>query len=151
MRRENAALAALTALALLASIGAGAAAVEGATNAHGLAIVHNPLADDAAAIAEGEALFAEKACSGCHGSAGAGGMCPSLVNAAWTYGNDDTTLFNLIRLGSAGLRAHGYVRSGEETIVADMPPLGSVVSDEEAWQLIAWIRSRYAGAPTQQP
>jgi hypothetical protein len=74
-------------------------------------------------------------------------MCPSLVDDAWVYGSDDATLFDLIKLGSSGLAAKGRVRSGREKKVGDMPPLGAVVSDEEAWKLIAYVRSKYAGDP----
>ena len=116
-------------------------------NEHDLAIVRNPYTGKADAIAEGEDLFSAKACSGCHGAAGKGGMCPPLVNDAWVYGSDDTTLFNLIKLGSVQLRAKGYTRGDREKIAGDMPPFGGIVSDEEAWQLIAYIRSKYAGDP----
>lgn len=81
---------------------------------HGLDIVANPYTGNADAIAEGKDLFESSACSGCHGANAEGGACPSLVNAAWVYGSDDTTLFNLIKRGSAALRAKGYARSGRE-------------------------------------
>lgn len=108
---------------------------------HGLVVMRNPFNSDAAAIAQGRDLFDEKACSSCHGAQGGGGMCPSLVNGAWVYGSDDTTLFNLIKRGSVGLRAAGYVRGTQERVAGDMPPLGSLVSDDEAWKLLAWVRS----------
>lgn len=118
-----------------------------ATNAHGLAVQKNPYTGQADAIAQGKGLFISRACSSCHGAGGAGGMCPPLVNDAWVYGSDDTTLFNLIKLGSSGLQAKGYVRSGREKAAGDMPPLAGVVSDDEAWKLIAYVRSKYAGDP----
>ena len=68
-----------------------------------------------------------------------------MVNAAWIYGSDDTTLFNLIKRGSAALRANGYARSGQEKTGADMPPFAGILSDEDEWKLIAWIRSKYTG------
>jgi mono/diheme cytochrome c family protein len=117
------------------------------TNRQGLAIVKNPYTGNATAIAEGEDLFTANACSSCHGVAGAGGMCPPLVNDAWVYGSDDTTLFNLIKLGSVQLRAKGYVRGDREKVAGDMPPFGGLVGDDEAWRLIAYIRSKYAGDP----
>ncbi|MFI4969974.1 MAG: c-type cytochrome, partial [Lysobacterales bacterium] len=95
-------------------------------------------------------LFAEKACSGCHGTAGGGGMCPPLTNDAWVYGSDDTTLFNLIKLGSAALQARGYARGAAEKVAGDMPPFGSMLSDDDAWKLIAWVRSKYAGDPAKR-
>ena len=121
-----------------------------ARNAHGFAIVANPYTGNAAAIAEGADLFADKACSGCHGPAGGGGMCPPVVNDAWAYGSDDTTLFNLIKLGSVALQAKGYARGAAEKIAGDMPPFGGMLSDDETWKLIAWIRSKYAGDPAKR-
>jgi len=118
-----------------------------AANAHGLAVQKNPYTGQADAIAQGKDLFISRACSSCHGAGGAGGMCPPLVNDAWVYGSDDTTLFNLIKLGSSGLQAKGYVRGGREKAAGDMPPLAGVVSDDEAWKLIAYVRSKYAGDP----
>ena len=55
--------------------------------------------------------------------------------------------FNLIKLGSSGLQAKGYARIGHEKVVGDMPPFSGVVSDDEAWKLLAYIRSKYAGDP----
>lgn len=127
------------------------AAKAGGTNEHGLARLRNSLEGDAAAIAAGQALFASKACAACHGAAGGGGMCPPLVDDAWVYGDDDTTLYHLIREGSAAMRAHGYVRGSAEKVAGDMPPLGGAVSEQEAWQLLAWIRSRNARGTTTTP
>jgi mono/diheme cytochrome c family protein len=118
---------------------------------HGVAAldqVRNPYTGQADAIAQGEQLFVVKACSGCHGVAGIGGMCPPLVNDAWVYGSDDATLFNLIKLGSAGLQATGIARIGREKIAGDMPAFNGVVSDDEAWMLLAYVRSKYAGNPS---
>ena len=113
---------------------------------HGLPIVKNPYGpNDAKAIAEGKDLFVSSACSGCHGAGGGGGMCPPVINGIWVYGSDDTTLFNLIHLGSAGLREKGYTRTGHENIVGDMPAFASFLSPDQEWKLIAYIRSRYAG------
>lgn len=144
-------IAALVALSLAAGAGFVAAQQAGtapaAANAHGLPVQKNPYTGQAEAIAQGKDLFISRACSSCHGAGGAGGMCPPLVNDAWVYGSDDTTLFNLIKLGSSGLQAKGYARSGREKAAGDMPPLAGVVSDEEAWKLIAYVRSKYAGDP----
>lgn len=117
---------------------------------HGFTRVSNPDSGNAAAIAEGHDLFEDKGCSSCHGAEGGGGICPSLVNDAWVYGSDDTTLFNLIRRGSAAMRAAGYVRGTQEEVAGDMPPLGSLVSDAEAWQLIAYVRAKYTGDPARR-
>jgi mono/diheme cytochrome c family protein len=116
------------------------------TGDHRLPTVKNPYGpSDANAIAEGKELFVSFACSGCHGAGGGGGMCPPVINSTWVYGSDDTTLFNLIHLGSVGLRAKGYTRTGHENIVGDMPAFASILTEDQTWKLIAYIRSRFAG------
>ena len=120
----------------------------GGKNEHGLDIVKNPYSGDASAIAQGKELFASMACSGCHGAGGGGGMCPPVINDTWVYGSDDTTLFNLVKLGSTGLQATGYTRVGHENVVGDMPPFAGVLSEDQEWKLIAYVRSRYAGDPS---
>jgi mono/diheme cytochrome c family protein len=127
-----------------------AAPAAGGTNEHGLPIVKNPYPDKADMIAQGKELFVSKACSGCHGAGGGGGMCPAVVNDIWVYGSDDTTLFNLIKLGSSALQGKGYTRIGRENIVGEMPPFAGVVTDDEEWKLIAYVRSRYAGDAAQR-
>lgn len=113
---------------------------------HGLPVVKNPYSpNDAAIVKEGQALFISMACSGCHGAGGGGGMCPPVINSTWVYGNDDTTLFNLIRLGSVELRSKGYTRIGRERVVGDMPAYASMSTEDQVWKLITYIRSKYAG------
>lgn len=123
----------------------GAAPAAGGTNEHGLVVVKNPDTGNPAMIAEGKELFVSYACSGCHGAGGGGGMCPAVINDIWVYGSDDTTLFNLVKLGSTGLQAKGYTRIGHENVVGEMPPFAAVVTDEQLWKLIAYVRSKYAG------
>ena len=97
-------------------------------------------------VAQGEALFQRYTCSGCHGPAGAGALCPPVINDIWVYGGDDDTLFRLIALGSDELQREGYSRIGHESIVAPMPPFGAVVhSSDDLWKILAYIRAHYAG------
>ena len=131
-----------------AKAAAAAPASKTGQNEHGLDIVKNPDTGNEAAIAAGKELFVTKACSGCHGAGGGGGMCPPVINDTWVYGSDDTTLFNLIKLGSTGLQAKGYTRVGHENIVGDMPPFAGVVTEEEEWKLLAYVRSKYGGDPS---
>ncbi len=129
---------------------AAAAPAAGGKNEHGLDIVKNPYTDNAEAIAKGKDLFVSKACSGCHGAGGGGGMCPPVINDTWVYGSDDTTLFNLVKLGSTAMQTKGYSRIGHEKVVGDMPPFESVVSDDELWKILAFVRSKYAGDPAEK-
>jgi len=131
------------------AIGGAASATEPAAagkNEHGLAVVANPYLGKADAIARGKDLFVSKACSGCHGAGGGGGMGPPVINSTWIYGDDDTTLFNLIKLGSVGLRAKGYTRAGTEGVVGDMPGFGNNLSDDDILEILAFIHSKASSA-----
>ena len=109
----------------------------------------NPYKDTQAAIVtQGEALFQQYSCSGCHGGGGGGGMCPPLTNDTWVYGGDDDTLFRLVTLGSDELQKAGYSRKGTENVVAPMPPMGGVVkSADDLWKVLTFVRSKYHGDP----
>ena len=109
----------------------------------------NPYSDtDAAVVAKGNQLFMSYACSGCHGGTGGGGMCPPVTNDIWVYGGDDDTLFRLVAYGSQELQSKGYSRTGQENVVAPMPPMGGIVkSDDDLWKIMAFIRANYHGSP----
>src|SRR6202041_3788737 len=75
----------------------------------------NPYKDTQADIvAQGEQLFRNYSCSGCHGGNGGGGMCPPLTNDTWVYGGDADTLFRLLAYGSQILQSKGYSRKAQE-------------------------------------
>jgi len=102
----------------------------------------SPYSDFAKVADEGHQKFMAAGCNGCHGGGGGGGMGPPLTNQVWVYGKDDDTLFRLVALGSDGLQHQGYVRKGSENVVGPMPAMGSVVkSDDDLWEIIAWVRS----------
>ena len=87
----------------------------------------NPLANNAAAAAEGRALYA-KICQSCHGPAGEGGgdRGPSLTRTRLTHGNGDADLFRAIRSGIPGTQ---------------MPPFAAALSETQTWQLVAHLRT----------
>jgi glucose/arabinose dehydrogenase len=70
------------------------------------------------------ALYAEH-CAGCHGTDLAGGRAPSLFNEQWLATIADARLTASIRDGVAN---------------AGMPAFGSVVTDDQIWQLVQYIR-----------
>ncbi|CAB4244040.1 Cytochrome c-L [Methylacidimicrobium sp. AP8] len=107
----------------------------------------NPYTDKPEAIAEGRKLWFSRSCNGCHGGMGGGGMCPPVINDTWVYGSDDKTLFELIKYGSVELQKKGYTRIGRENVVGPMPPFGSVLSDDDIWKVLAYVRSIYRGDP----
>ncbi len=125
---------------------AAADAAAAGKNEHGLPTVTNPYLGKADAIAQGKELFVSKSCSCCHGAGGGGGMGPPVINSVWIYGDDDTTLLNLIKLGSVDLRAKGYTRTGTESVVGDMPGFGSQISDDEILKMLAFIHSKASNA-----
>ena len=102
---------------------AGGAAAEGGAAAASESPV--PL-DDPATIEAGQALFVGKlGCYGCHGREGGGGMGPSLADATWIYGSDPASIHETLVNG----RPNG------------MPAFGEVATDEELWQVVAFVQS----------
>ena len=115
--------------------GTGAAnpdAESGTTPAAGAPRKLNPFTGNADMAAEGRALYFQVGCQGCHGGGGGGGMATSVIDGAWTFGSDDEVLFRLIKGEIPG---------------QTMPTVYSVLEDEEVWQILAFIRSVYAGDP----
>jgi len=98
---------------------------------NGSAPKKNPYTGNAAAIAEGQALYKKMNCYGCHGMQGGGGMGPSLIDETWKAGDgSDLNLLDQIQNGKG-----------------QMPPYKTMVNDDQAWKLIAFIRSLYKGDP----
>lgn len=83
-------------------------------------------AKDKAAEQAGAVLFRDKGCAHCHGEGGSGGQKgPSLANIAkdklWTPAKITDQILN----------------GGQK-----MPPFSDSVTDEEAAQLVAWLRAK---------
>ncbi|MGQ0673389.1 MAG: c-type cytochrome [Hyphomicrobium sp.] len=112
----------------------------------------NPYTDNPEAIAEGKKLYLGNSCNGCHGGGGGGGMCPPLTNETWVYGSDDDTLFRLITLGSADLKAKGgYKAIAKEAVTGPMPGYSEIIKDEDhLWKIIAYVRSVFGGRPEKR-
>jgi alcohol dehydrogenase (cytochrome c) len=96
--------------------------------------VVNPLANNPAAIASGQQLFANT-CAICHGPAATGDRDrggPALNVSGLKRGDGDDDLFRTIKSGVAG---------------TPMPSFGAL-SDVEVWQIVAYLRSlQGASAP----
>ena len=92
----------------------------------------NPFTGNADMAAEGRTLYFQVGCQGCHGGGGGGGMATSVIDDAWVFGSDDEVLFRLIK---------------GEMPDQTMPTVYSVLEDDEVWQILAFIRSVYAGDP----
>lgn len=81
-------------------------------------------------ISEGQRWFTWFNCVGCHANGG-GGMGPPLMDAKWRYGSDPRTIFETIMQG----RPNG------------MPAFRGRITEQQAWQLVAYVRSLSALAP----
>jgi cytochrome c oxidase cbb3-type subunit 3 len=99
----------------------------------------NPYAGDARMAKVGEFQFRSN-CAFCHGlGARGGGRGPDLTRTHKKHGNGDADLFRTISEGVPGTA---------------MPPNGATqqgvgMTEEEIWQVIAYIRSRQAKAPPE--
>jgi cytochrome c oxidase cbb3-type subunit 3 len=89
------------------------------------AVLRNPYAGNASAIATGAKLFVAYNCMDCHGADGSGAMGPSLADGRWHFGGDDGAIFESIYVG----RPDG------------MPAWGSLISPDQVWMLAAYVKS----------
>ena len=89
----------------------------------------NPLEGSANAVATGAKLFVSYNCIDCHGADGAGAMGPSLSDGRWHFGGSNAEVFESIYQG----RPEG------------MPAWGSLISDDQIWMLVSYVRSLSAG------
>ncbi|MBM3735989.1 MAG: c-type cytochrome [Acidobacteria bacterium] len=83
---------------------------------------------DLASIEAGGKLYAT-ACSGCHGMTGEGGRGPNLSDNRMVRRRTDDELFRTVKTGVPG---------------SDMPPFA--VRDDQAWQVVGYVRNMSAPA-----
>lgn len=81
--------------------------------------------DNAWAASEGQRLFAQMNCAGCHSPGGGGGMGPPLTDAEWRFGSAPENIFDTIIKG----RPRG------------MPSFAGRLSDADVWKLVAYVRT----------
>ena len=103
-------------------------------------------APDPARLAEGLALYGEH-CAACHGAELEGepnwrrrkpdGLLPAPPHDATghTWHHPDRQLFEITKLGTAALIGPSYQTA--------MGPFGEVLSDDEIWAVLAYIKSRW--------
>ena len=92
-----------------------------------------PFDDNAFGTAEGQQLFKQMNCSGCH-SNGGGGMGPPLMDDEWIYGSDPENIVATIVEG----RPNG------------MPAFRGRIPNQQLWQVAAYVRS-LAGLTPKAP
>src|SRR5271169_1893928 len=99
----------------------------------------NPLAGDAKAAKAGEYEFRIN-CALCHGlGARGGGRGPDLTRAQKKHTHSDADMFQVISNGIPGTAMPANGTNGQ----------GVGMTDEEIWQIIAYIRSQEVKAPSQ--
>ena len=79
---------------------------------------------NAFALSQGKTLFQWFNCTGCHANGG-GGIGPALMDDQWRYGNNPEQIYASIMEG----RPNG------------MPAFGGRLNEDQAWQLVAYVRS----------
>lgn len=87
--------------------------------------------NNAPAISEGQQLFSQMNCVGCH-SHGGGGMGPALMDDEWRYGGRIDQIATTIAEG----RPNG------------MPSWRGKLTDDQIWKLAAYVRS-LSGLPSK--
>lgn len=77
------------------------------------------------AIGQGNMLYLQFNCAGCHSPGGGGGMGPPLTDDDWIYGSDSENIFDTIVEG----RPNG------------MPSFRGKIATPQLWQIVAYVRS----------
>lgn len=91
----------------------------------------NPYTGKTEAITEGQQLYKKFNCYGCHGMQGGGGMGPNLTDETWQTGD------------GSDLNVLSQVRDGK----GQMPGYKMMLNDDQAWKVIAFVRTLYKGDP----
>ena len=86
--------------------------------------------NNAPSISQGQMLFAQMNCSGCH-SHGGGGMGPALMDGKWRYGG----------------RIDQIVASISEGRPNGMPAWRDRLTEQQMWQIAAYVRTLSGQAP----
>jgi cytochrome c oxidase cbb3-type subunit III len=92
-------------------------------------VLRNPYEGNASAVANGAKLFVAYNCADCHGADGSGAMGPSLADGRWHFGGTAPEVFESIYQG----RPDG------------MPAWGAVLSADQIWTLVTYVRSLERG------
>ncbi len=92
----------------------------------------NPYTGNPEAIAEGEELYKLLNCYSCHGLRGGGGMGPNLTDEQWKEGT------------GSDIRVMAQVMTGRNK----MPGYERAITEDEAWKVIAYVRTLYKGDPS---
>lgn len=89
-----------------------------------------PYEGNAWAIGEGQRLYTQMNCVGCHFHGG-GGIGPPLMDDFWLYGGEPAQIYQTIVEG----RPNG------------MPSFGGKIPPQQVWQIVAYVRSLSGAQP----
>ncbi len=106
-----------------------------AGTAHAQVPAANPLAGNPDAIKYGTGLYRAR-CADCHGMDARGVRAPDLTQV-WASGRTDEGLFKTLRNGVPGTEMPAFI-----------PPRAT---DQEAWQILAYLKTISATAPSDPP
>ena len=81
--------------------------------------------ESAFAVSQGQTMYEQFNCNGCHAPGGGGGMGPPLNDDEWIYGSDPENIFDTVVEG----RPNG------------MPSFRGKIDNAHLWQLVAYVRS----------
>src|SRR5436853_7925830 len=84
----------------------------------------NMYQESAYAVSEGQKLYEQYNCVGCHAHGG-GGIGPPLMDSAWMYGSEPGNIFATIMQG----RPNG------------MPSFRNRIPEYQVWEIVAYVRS----------
>jgi cytochrome c oxidase cbb3-type subunit 3 len=96
-------------------------------------VSNGPYEGNAPSISEGETLYQQYNCMGCHFHGG-GGIGPPLMDQQWIYGGSGQNIHDTIVQG----RPNG------------MPSYGSHIPDDQVWKITAYVRTLSGQVPKSQ-
>jgi cytochrome c oxidase cbb3-type subunit III len=94
------------------------------------AAASGPYEGNAWAISQGERLYEQYNCAGCHFHGG-GGIGPPLMDAEWIY-------------GGSGQNIHDTIVEGRPN---GMPSYGGHIPDDQVWMIAAYVRTLSGQVP----
>jgi cytochrome c oxidase cbb3-type subunit 3 len=97
----------------------------------------NPLAGQAAAIAEGAETY-QAICAACHKADGSGLIGPNLVDNEWLHGNSELAVYDVIMEGR--MQPEQWKQQPPK---GPMPAHKASLGSKKVWEVIAYLDDKY--------